>query len=35
MWTIRPDGTDALQLTPEPVAADYVGRYAWTTLASP
>jgi Tol biopolymer transport system component len=35
LWTIDADGTDARRLTIEPVAADYVGRYAWTTLPAP
>jgi len=32
LWTMNADGTQARQLTKEPVAADYVGRYAWSSL---
>ena len=35
LWTMRADGSDRRLLTPSPVAADYVGDFAWTTLAAP
>ena len=28
-WTMNADGTGQTQLTPTPVAADWVGEYAW------
>ena len=33
LWTMNADGTNQVQLTATPVAADYVGGYAWTSPA--
>ncbi len=33
LWTMNADGSDQVQLTQTPVAADYVGGYAWTAPA--
>jgi hypothetical protein len=35
LWTMNGDGTNATQLTAEPVAADHVGRCGWTSLVVP
>jgi Tol biopolymer transport system component len=33
LWTMDADGANQVQLTATPVAADYVGGYAWTSDA--
>jgi hypothetical protein len=35
LWTVNADGSREMQLTSSPVAADYVGEYAWTSLHAP
>ena len=34
LWAMNADGTSKLQLTPTPVAADWVGGYAWSPFPS-
>lgn len=33
LWTMNADGSDQVQLTQTPVAADYVGGYAWNSTS--